>query len=294
MSAAKDKRALLLTPFMLIMGVFFMLPLALIVGYSFMTAQDTGGVQMPLTFEAYTKIFYDTDFDGQKVFDPSFLLVCWRSVKLAALCTFLCLLAGFPMAYYMATRPPAQRNFWMMLVTIPFWTNLLIRTYAWILILRDEGLVNNGLRAVGALAEDQSLPLLYTDFSVGLGLLYSYLPFMVLPIYSNLERMDWRLIEASADLYANRWQTLRRVTIPLCMPGIIAGCILVFIPCIGSYLAPQMLGGATYMMLGTKIESLFGAAKDWPFGSAASVALMATVMIGLMIMSRRGGLKELV
>lgn len=294
MSSAGGKRIFLLSPFMLMMGAFFIMPLLLIIGYSFMTPHDSGGVRMPLSIEGYRSIFYETDFDGQRVFDPSFLLVCWRSIKLSALCTLLCLLAGFPMAYYMATRPPAQRNFWMMLVTIPFWTNLLIRTYAWILILRDEGLVNNGLRGLGLLAEGQSLPLLYNDFSVGLGLLYSYLPFMVLPIYANLERMDWKLVEAAADLYANRWQTLRRVTIPLCMPGIIAGCILVFIPCIGSYLAPQMLGGATYMMLGTKIESLFGAAKNWPFGAAASVFLMATVMLGLMVMSRRGGLKELV
>jgi len=292
MSSTGSKRVLLLSPFMLMMGAFFMLPLLLIIGYSFMTPHDSGGVKMPLSIEGYLSIFYETDFDGQRVFDPSFLLVCWRSIKLAALCTLLCLLAGFPMAYYMATRPPAQRNFWMMLVTIPFWTNLLIRTYAWILILRDEGLINNGLTAAGII--DTPISMLYTDFSVGLGLLYSYLPFMVLPIYANLERMDWKLVEASADLYANRWQTLRRITIPLCMPGIIAGCILVFIPCIGSYLAPQMLGGATYMMLGTKIESLFGASKNWPFGAAASVFLMATVMIGLMIMSRRGGLKELV
>ena len=180
----------------------------------------------------------------------------------------------------------------MMLVTIPFWTNLLIRTYAWMLILRTDGLVNNGLKGAGIITEP--LDLLYTDFAVGVGLLYSYLPFMVLPIYSNLERMDWRLVEAASDLYATRWKTLFKITIPLTMPGIIAGCILVFIPSIGSYLAPQLLGGGQQLMLGNKIEALFGSAGDWPFGSAASVALMALVMIGLMIMSRRGGLKELV
>lgn len=282
----------LLSPFLLVMGAFFAAPLLLVVAYSFMTDHYPGGVEMPLTLKAYTRIFFDRDFDGNLSFDPSFLLICWRSLKLAGLCALLCLLLGFPMAYFMATRPPAQRNLWMMLVTIPFWTNLLIRTYAWMLILRDDGLVNNGLKAAGII--DQPLTLLYTDFAVGVGLLYSYLPFMVLPIYSNLERMDWRLVEAAADLYATRWKTLWKVTIPLCMPGIVAGCILVFIPAIGSYLAPQLLGGGGKMMIGNKIETLFGAAGDWPFGSAASVALMAVVMLGLMIMARRGGLKELV
>jgi spermidine/putrescine transport system permease protein len=290
----KDGALWLLTPFLVAMGLFFAAPLLLVVGYSFMTDHYPGGVEMPLTLTAYVKILYQKNFDGQWEFDPSFLRVCWVSLKLAALCTVLCLLLGFPMAYFMATRPPAQRNLWMMLVTIPFWTNLLIRTYAWMLILRDKGLVNNGLRAAGVLAEDQTISLLYTDFAVGVGLLYSYLPFMVLPIYSNLERMDWRLVEAASDLYATRWQALRRITIPLAMPGIIAGSILVFIPSIGSYLAPQLLGGGQQMMLGNKIENLFGAGGDWPFGSAASVVLMAIVMIGLMIMSRRGGLKELV
>lgn len=282
----------LLSPFLLVMGAFFAAPLLLVVAYSFMTDHYPGGVEMPLTLKAYTRIFFDRDFDGNLSFDPSFLLICWRSLKLAGLCALLCLLLGFPMAYFMATRPPAQRNLWMMLVTIPFWTNLLIRTYAWMLILRDDGLVNNVLKALGVI--DQPLTLLYTDFAVGVGLLYSYLPFMVLPIYSNLERMDWRLVEAAADLYATRWKTLWKVTIPLCMPGIVAGCILVFIPAIGSYLAPQLLGGGGKMMIGNKIETLFGAAGDWPFGSAASVALMAVVMLGLMIMARRGGLKELV
>ena len=288
----KNRSLWLLLPFLVIMGLFFAAPLLLVVGYSFMTDHYPGGVEMPLTLNAYFKIFYQKNFDDVWEFDPSFLQVCWLSIKLAGLCTILCLLLGFPMAYYMATRPAHQRNLWMMLVTIPFWTNLLIRTYAWMLILRTDGLVNNGLKGAGIITEP--LDLLYTDFAVGVGLLYSYLPFMVLPIYSNLERMDWRLVEAASDLYATRWKTLFKITIPLTMPGIIAGCILVFIPSIGSYLAPQLLGGGQQLMLGNKIEALFGSAGDWPFGSAASVALMALVMIGLMIMSRRGGLKELV
>ena len=282
----------LLLPFLIVMAVFFAAPLALIAGYSFMTQHFPAGVQWPLTLAAYVQIFFDRDFDGKLEFDTQYLSVFWRSLKLAALCTGLCLLLGFPMAYHMATRPPEKRNLWIMLVTIPFWTNLLIRTYAWILILRDEGLVNKALMALHITS--QPVQLLYNDFAVGLGLLYSYLPFMVLPIYANLERMDWRLTEAAADLYANRWRTLRKVTIPLTAPGILAGCVLVFIPAIGSYLAPALLGGGQSLMIGTMIEQQFGTAGNWPFGSSASVVLMAVVLLGLMVMSRRGGMKELV
>jgi spermidine/putrescine transport system permease protein len=274
------------------MAVFFAAPLLLIVGYSFMTQHYPGGVEWPLTLDAYIQIVFDRDFDGVLEFDPQYLIVFWRSLKLAGICTALCLLVGFPMAYHMATRPPEKRNLWIMLVTIPFWTNLLIRTYAWILILRTDGVVNNTLKSLHVITD--SLPLLYNDFAVGVGLLYSYLPFMVLPIYSNLERMDWRLTEAAADLYANRTQTLLKVTIPLAMPGILAGSILVFIPCIGSYLAPVLLGGGHSLMIGTMIEQQFGTAGNWPFGAASSVALMAIVLLGLMIMARRGGgMKEL-
>jgi spermidine/putrescine transport system permease protein len=284
---------LLLSPFFIVMAVFFAAPLALIAGYSFLTAHYPGGVQMPPSLEAYVQILFDRGFDGKLAFSTQYLEVFWRSLKLAGLCTLLCLLAGFPMAYHMATRPPEKRNLWIMLVTIPFWTSLLIRTYAWILILRTEGLLNHALMALGLIKTP--LALLYNDAAVGAGLLYSYLPFMVLPIYANLERMDWRLAEAAADLYASRWKTLWHVTIPLSAPGIVAGCVLVFIPAIGSYLQPVLLGGGQQMMIGNMIESKFGMAGDWPFGAAASVVLMAVVMAGLMLLSRRhGGLKGVI
>lgn len=283
--------AWLLAPFFAVMGLFFVAPLLLVAGYSFMTAQYGGGAALPLTLDAYVQILFDRDFDGVRQFDTRYLEIFWRSLKLAALCTALCLLLGFPMAYYMATRPARQRNLWVLLVTIPFWTNLLVRTYAWMIILRTDGLANSLLLKTGAVSAP--LPLLYNDFAVGVGLLYSYLPFMVLPVYASLERMDWRLAEAAADLYADRWTVLRRVTIPLAMPGIVAGCVLVFIPAIGSYLAPALLGGGQQMMLGTLIEAQFGAQGNWPFGAAVSMALMAAVMAGLMLVARRGGGREL-
>lgn len=281
-----------LLPFWAVTGVFFLLPLALIVIYSFLQAGSNGGVIWHFSWDAYVQIFYARDFDGTLVFDAGTLEIFWRSLKLAGLCTVLCLALGFPTAWHIATRAPERRNMWIMLMTIPFWTNLLIRTYAWMLILRTDGLANTLLEK--AHITNQPLTLLYNDFSVGLGLLYSYLPFMILPIYANLERMDWKLVEAAHDLYATRAQVLRRIILPLCMPGIVAGCVLVFIPAIGSFLAPDLLGGGQRMMIGTLIASQFSFARNWPFGAAASVVLMAVVMAGLMIVARRGrGLQSL-
>lgn len=284
------KPVYLLTPFFTVIGIFFVMPLALIVIYSFLKVGPYGGVVWQFSWNAYIQIFFDRDFDGHLVFNAAYVEVFLRSLKLAGACTALCLLAGFPTACYMATRKPEQRNLWMLLVTIPFWTNLLVRTYAWMLVLRNDGLINHVLLSSGIIKEP--LPLLYNDFAVGVGLLYSYLPFMILPIYASLERMDWRLTEAAADLYAGRWQVLRHVIIPCSMPGIVAGCVLVFIPAIGSFLAPDLLGGGKQMMLGNLIQMQFGFSRNWPFGAAASVVLMALVMLALMLMGRRPGVKE--
>ena len=283
----------LLLPFFAVIGVFFVLPLALIVIYSFLQAGPYGGIVWHFSWDAYTRLLFERNFDGNLEFNPGYLIVFVRSLALAGICTVLCLLAGFPMAYYMATRPQRQRNAWVLLVTIPFWTNLLVRTYAWMLILRDEGLVNTLLMKLHVI--NAPLPLLYNGFAVGIGLLYSYLPFMILPVYATLERLDWRLIEAAQDLYAGRFQTLRRIVIPLAAPGIIAGCVLVFIPAIGSFLAADLLGGGKQMMIGNLIQMQFGFSRDWPLGSALSVIVMAIVMIGLVLMARRGrGAGELV
>ncbi|MBI3441107.1 MAG: ABC transporter permease [Proteobacteria bacterium] len=266
------------------MGAFFIMPLALVVVYSFLKAGPYGGILWELSHDAYVQILFEKDFDGNVAFNPAYVEVLLRSVKLAGICTLFCVLLGFPTAYYMATCHPSKRNAWILLVTIPFWTNLLIRTYAWMLVLRTDGLLNHFLLLTGIIKEP--LLLLYNDFAVGLGLLYSYLPFMILPIYASLERMDWQMTEAAADLYANRWQTLVRITIPLAMPGIVAGCVLVFIPAIGSFLASDLLGGGKQMMLGNLVQMQFGFSRNWPFGSAVSVILMAIVMLGMMWMAR--------
>ena len=192
----------------------------------------------------------------------------------------LCLLIGLPLAWYMATRPPRMRQILVLLVTIPFWTNLLIRTYCWVLLLRDQGLVNEALQAAGLIASP--ITFLYSDGAVLLGIVYSSLPFMVLPIYGALEKVDPRMIEAAYDLYANRSDIMRRLVWPLAKPGVAAGILLVFVPALGSFLAPDILGGGKKLMIGTLIQQQFTTGRDWSFGAALSMILMIFVLGSLM------------
>lgn len=194
------------------------------------------------------------------------------------------MLIGFPVAYYMALQPPRRQTLLVFLVTIPFWTNLLIRTYCWILLLRDGGVINSTLIGAGVL--DAPVRLLYTNFAILLGLVYIYVPFMILPIYSSLARLDLRLVEAAHDLYAPRWAALRHVVVPLAMPGILAGSVLVFIPSIGNFIAPELLGGGQNLMIGNLIQLQFSSARDWPFGSAAALILLAAVLLVLTLIAR--------
>jgi len=284
MRGLDKNRALLLAPLIAVMGAFFTLPLLLIVAYSFLAAGDYGGVEWRLSLDAYVQVLFERDFDGIWQFSPAYLEVFARSFNLSALCTALCLIIGFPIAHYMASLPLQRRNMWVMLVTIPFWTNLLVRTYAWMLVLRTDGLVNNLLMHLGLIAVP--LDLLYNSFAVCLGLVYSYLPFMILPVYASLERMDLRLQDAASDLYAGKWQRLVHVTLPLARPGIVAGSVLVFIPAIGSYLAADLLGGGKQMMIGNLIALQFGFSRNWPFGAALSVILMLIVLVGMRMMRR--------
>jgi len=180
----------------------------------------------------------------------------------------------------MAMQPPSRRNLLIFLVTIPFWTNLLVRNYAWIILLRANGLLSNLFESMGIV--DGSVNMLYNDVAIGIGLTYSFLPFMVLPIYSSLEKLDWRLVEAAYDLGANRWLALTRVIIPLSKPGIIAGCILVIIPCLGAYVTPVLLGGGKTLMIGNLIAMQFGQSRNWPLGAALSFFLLA-IVLGTMV-----------
>ncbi|EKF60764.1 binding-protein-dependent transporters inner membrane component, partial [Agrobacterium albertimagni AOL15] len=198
--------------------------------------------------------------------------------------TLFTLILGFPTAYFIATRPARTREIWVFLITIPFWTNLLIRTFAMQQVIRNEGILNNVLIWLGII--DTPLQIIYTDTATLLGMTYVYLPLMVLPLYASIEKLDFRLVEAGYDLYANRLQVLWRIVIPLVKPGLIAGSILVFIPSLGAYVIPRVLGGGKNLMLGNLIELQFGAGRNWPLGAAMSITLMALVMIALLFYVR--------
>jgi spermidine/putrescine transport system permease protein len=231
------------------------------VGYSLLTRGDYGGVERPWTLESYTRFF-----------DPLYGAILLRSFAMAAVATAICVAMGFPLALFIS-RAGARKSLYLQLVILPFWTSFLVRTYAWLFLLRDTGLINTVLQKVGLTHEP--LPLLYNDGAVLLGLVYGYLPFMVLPIFAILEKLDPALLEAAADLGARPMRALLRVTLPLAKPGLAAGSILVFVPCLGAYLTPDLMGGGKTVMIGNLVQNQFSTARDWPFGAAASLVLMA-------------------
>lgn len=278
-------RWLLVAPALLIIGGIGIAPLSIILLYSIMVPAEYAGVIWELSPEAWINLIFERDmFEETLGLSDAHLRIYTRSILAALFTTFMALVFGFPTAYFIATRPAHTRNIWLFLITIPFWTNLLIRTFAIMLLVRDQGVINNILIWAGVV--DQPIEMLFTNFAVALGLLYVYLPFMVLPLYASMEKLDFRLVEAGYDLYADRWRVLRRVIIPLVRPGIIAGAILVFIPSIGAYVTPRLLGGGKNMMLGNLIANQFGTSRNWPLGSAMALALMALVMIALVIYVR--------
>lgn len=268
-------RTAFLGPARLVVAVLFLAPLGVVCLYSFLTRGAYGGVGPPWSGANFVRLF-----------DPLYAVILIRSLLMAAGATLLCLVLAFPAAWFIS-RAGRRKNLYLHLVIIPFWTSFLVRTYAWLFLLRDTGLFNTVLQAVGLIREP--LPLLYNDGAVLLGLVYGYLPFMVLPIYATLERLDRNLLEAAADLGARPWATLTRVIVPLSAPGIRAGAVLVFIPTLGAYLTPDLMGGGKSIMIGNLIQNQFTTARDWPFGSAVSLALMVLAMLLLFGFLRRRG-----
>ena len=255
--------------------------------FSFLEADPYGGVEAVFSTEAYVQLLYEIDFDDAVVFNPIYLNIIARSVGLALVATFGCLILGFPVAYFITRQSKRNQNMLLFFITLPFWTNLLIRTYSWILILAKDGVIEQPLMAFGII--DESLGMMYSNGAIAIGLIYTYLPLMVLPIYASLEKLDFRLVEAAHDLYADRFKVMREVIVPLAMPGIIAGCILVFVPSLGAFIAPDLLGGGKKLMLGSLIQLQFSSSRNWPFGSAIAVCLLALVMISLIIQARSAG-----
>ena len=276
---------LLSTPALLVLALAAAGPLLIVVWYSFLTANDTGNVIYTPSVEGWIGILYTFDiFEGGWVLADAHLTIFWRSVWLSLCTTALTFAVGFPTAWFIATRPPAKRAMWLFLITIPFWTNLLIRTFAINEVIRNEGILNSTLLWLGVI--NAPLQINYTEVAVLIGMTYVYLPLMVLPLFATIERFDMRLLEASYDLYASRRHTLRRVILPIVKHGIIAGSILVFVPSLGAYVTPRILGGGKNMMIGNFIELQFLQGKNWPLGAALSVTLLIIVMAALLIYVR--------
>ena len=258
---------LLLAPGTLWLLVFFLIPILIMLVYSVMPRGIYGGVDPGFTLEHYRRFF-----------DPLYLDILQRTFVWSAACTVICLGLGYPVAYVIA-RAGRWKSFLLFLVVLPFWTSFLVRTFAMIFLLRDTGLINNWLEKLGV----DPIAMLYTPFAVMAGLVYGFLPFMILPIYASLEKLDFSLLEAAEVLGARPAERFRRVTLPLSMPGVVAGCLLVFIPALGSFLTSDLLGGAKEMMIGNLVQNQFSAARNWPFGSAASFIVMALVLAAVML-----------
>jgi spermidine/putrescine transport system permease protein len=271
-SGQRRQAARLLAPALVLLLVLFYLPQVLMFAVSLGRRSSYGGVVRDVSVANYLRAL-----------EPLYLDILWRSIVLAAATTALCLLVAYPVAWWIARRaPPRWRNALLACVILPFWTSFLVRMYAWIVLLRSEGVVNIGLAALGL----PHAELLYNDFAVLLGQVYGELPFMIIPLYVSLEKLDGTLLEAAADLGADAYQAFRRVVVPQTMPGIVAGCVLVFIPSLGAYLAPDLLGGGRTAYVGNLIQSQFAVARDMPFGAALSFVLSLVVVL-LLIAFRR-------
>ena len=272
---------LLSSPALVVLAIAAAGPLVIVVIYSFLKAGTHGNVVWTFSLDGWQSILWTKDLITDRyVWADAHLSIFWRSVKLSLLTTAITFLVGFPTAWFIATRPPKARAFWLFLITIPFWTNLLIRTYAINEVIRKEGLLNLTLQKIGVITEP--LNIIYTDIAIFTGMTYVYLPLMVLPLFAAIDRFDMRLLEAGYDLYGSRMQILRRIILPIVKPGIIAGSILVFVPSLGAYVTPRVLGGGKQMMLGNLIELQFGQGKNWPLGAALSLTLLVIVTAALL------------
>jgi len=254
---------------------FFILPLIIVFVFSFASRSRTG-----------KPLLADWNLDSWiKLLDPLVRTIAVRSLWMAILNTVICLIIGYPFAYWIATRAKrSTRTFLLVLVLIPFWSNFLVRTYAWRTLLGNDGLVTQFGEATGLWGR-----MLFTEPAVFIGLFYGYLPFVVLPLYAAIERIDWSLVEAARDLYASGSQAFRRVTLPLSKPGIIAGSVLVFIPSLGAYVTPDILGGAKTTLLGNYIVTQFGGARNWPFGASLSSAILIVMLLATLFYFRSDG-----
>jgi len=262
---------------------FFLCPLLIMLVYSFLTPGLYGGVEWQFSHLNYGRILGWANTRYEK-FDPVFLSIFLRSLRLAALTVVTSLLVSYPAAFWISRMSPGRRDFAIFLVTLPFFVSLIVRLFAWVLILRPTGFLNQGLMGIGLTSEP--IEFLYSDFAVILGMTYVFIPFMFLPLYASIEKLDVAQLEASSDLGATRFQTFRKVVLPATMPGIIGGAIITFIPALGNFIVPSVLGGAKVLMIGNLIEQQFLSARNWPFGSALAMLVMTAVLVLLVVQLR--------
>jgi spermidine/putrescine transport system permease protein len=282
MSRRRDRAvlALLLTPVTAYLGVFFLVPLATIVVFSFLTPGLYGGVEWTFYHWNYGRIFGWAD-GVMEVFEPVYLRILGRSLGFAGLTVAICLVLCYPVAFWVSRLPQRWRALFLFLVTLPFFSSLIVRLYAWILILRPSGLLSEGLMALGL--RSAPLELLYTPAAVVLGMVYVMIPFMFLPLFAAIDTLDRAQVEAALDLGATRTQAFLKVVLPQTLPGIAGGAVIVFIPSVGNFIVPDILGGAKGLMVGNLVEQQFLAARNWPFGSALSVIIMTVVLTVLLV-----------
>jgi putrescine transport system permease protein len=270
------------------LAVFFAVPFAIVfkISFSYMVPAQPGYAPLFEWVEESRRLVATVNLDNYQVLlqDSLYLSTFLYSLKVAAISTVLCLLLGYPMAYAIARSAPTTRNLFLMLIILPFWTSFLLRVYAWIGLLKTNGVINNTLLSLGII--DQPLVLLYTDFAVYVGIVYSYLPFMILPLYSNLEKHDLTLLEAAADLGARPFKAFFKITLPLSMPGIVAGCLLVFIPAVGEFVIPSLLGRTDQLMIGTVLSAQFFGARNWPVASAVAIGLLLLLLLPILLFQR--------
>lgn len=276
-----------LVPAWVLMLATLMVPLVIVALVSVASRGSYGGFEWDFNLLSYREILFSEDWDGNLVFDPKYLSIIGRTLVLATATTLICMALSLPVAYVIATRGPRMKALLIYLVTLPFWVSMIVRVYAWLIILGNDGFVGRFWQWIGGEGT-----LLFTPGAMLVGMVYSYIPLMVLPVFAAIEKLDPALLEAGADLYGSRWTTARRVILPLTWPGLAAGAVLVFVPALGTVLEPMLLGGGKQMMMGTLIQTQFGGARNWPFGAAVALVLMAMVVIVLVVNARRSIRKE--
>jgi spermidine/putrescine transport system permease protein len=278
-TARRSSSWVLLLPATVWYVIFFLVPMTFPLVFSFATSDPNGGVILKLNTNNYPR-FFDCDVGAYFVFGECiYVKIFVQTILFALLGTAMCLLIAYPLAYFLATRVGKWRTTLLVLIIIPFWTSFLIRTYAWQVILADQGLINSFLFSLGLVTDLGRLPLLYNPFAVFLGIVYNYLPLMVFPLFVSLERLDKTLLEASKDLGANRIATFRQVTLPLTSPGLYTGILLTFIPLTGEYIIPNLLGGSKTVLMGNLIGNQYLQARDWAFGAASAMILIVTLVL---------------